>query len=198
MAFPITPSTLEFEHNQPILVTTSLNGREQRALIETQKYVIRATFSNLSDAERRQIQGFIAEQRGGLNAFDFTLPGDIGKSSAGYTGSITVDGDYTADDTAISIDTSAGLGQGILKKGDLVRIAGSNKTYMVSSDVSSADINGNATMNIQPGLLDDISDGAAITHISVPVNVRFSTSGLAYRSDPTDFATFTLEMIEVI
>lgn len=202
MAFPnIDPSTFEFRSNQPILITQSLNGNEQRGLVEAQKFKLTATYSNLSEADTKRLIGFVQESQGALTAFAFPLPGNIGKSSGGYTSTIS-HGAGNEGDTSISITSSIGSAV-VFKKGDVIRFGDttSKKLYMITEDFTT-DASGNGTINFLPALRQDIDStattGNPLDHVDVTANVRFVGDEQRYRTDPNLYGSITIEMIEVL
>lgn len=198
MAFPLTDkvTNLDFFSQTPTLISTSLSGKEQRAQLSSQKWAVRMTLNNLSDADRRTLQSFVQEQNGSLTAFELELPSDLADSSGGYTGAITTDGAHSAGDTTVSISTSASAGTYAVKKGDLIRFAGAVKTYMVTSNTF-VDVSGDATISISPSLQTDVSTTTSVTHTNVSLNVRIDNE-FKYSARQELFANTKMEFIEVI
>ena len=196
MAFPnIEVSSLEFTHNQPTLITRSINGYEQRSKISNPKWVLSARFDNLSESQRRDLQAFFYEVNGSLEDFDFPLPGSLGDSSTGHTGALATASTGTVGDTTISVSGTADAN--VLSKGDLFRFVGANKTYMATADLTLSGA-GTGTLNFAPGLLTGVSSAVSITYNDVNVNVRFEGDDFAYATDPTFYSSFSLQMIEVL
>lgn len=195
MAFPdVEISSLDFTSNQQTLITTALSGNEQRANLFTQKWEMSCRFNNLSDADRRKLQGFIAEQQGALNSFEFALPGDLANSGANFSGTITTTGTGAVGATSVTVTSDNSTA--ILKAGDLIRFPGQNKTYMVTADVTTSGT-GSATVNFLPGLLESVSSSTDITHRSVTVNMRFDGDQFRYNISPTYYGSFSLSFVEV-
>lgn len=198
MAFPLKDkvTNLEFTSEDPVLISTSLSGKEQRGKRASQKWVVQMRLNNLSDADRRTLQSFVQEQGGSLTAFDLELPADLADSSAGYTGTITADGEQAIGSTTINISTSASNGTYALRKGDLIRFSGAVKTYMVTSDTL-VDVNGDADITISPALQTTVANTTNIVHQNLTLNVRLD-SEFSYRMAQELFATVRLDFIEVI
>jgi len=197
MAWPttITPSSLQMSHYQPTLVTTSLNGNEQRAQIASHRWLLEATFSNLNETERRDLQAFLYETNGALNAFEFPLPGDLGDASSGYGGSLSTAASGSVGDTSIQMNGTASTN--IFKKGDVFRFDGENKTYMATADATT-NVSGVVTVNFAPALQTAVSGSTDVTYSDVAVNVRFDGDSFAFNTNPTYYSTFNLKMIEVL
>jgi hypothetical protein len=198
MSFPLKDnvSNLTFYAEHPTLISTSMSGREQRAQLSSQKWRVDMRLNNLTDADRRTLLGFIAEQKGSLNAFDLELPSDLSDSSGVYSGSITCSGTATAGTTAIAIATSAN-GLIVLKKGDLVRFTGGVKTYIVTANVT-VNSSGFGTMNISPALQATFAGNTAITHKDVKLNVRLDKDNFSYSMSTEPYGSFALNFVEVI
>lgn len=187
--FPLSAniSELTFSSNNKTLITRSLNGNEQRAQVEAQRFEASATFRNLSETARKALQSFIATQNGALNSFILPLPGDIG-NSGGTNGSLTI-GTHSTGDTTVTIGGSPID----IKNGDLFRISGQNKLYMFTADSSDG-----VDVPIFPALQDDTTAGTTVVIDGVTMNARFSGDLYQYRTDPTFFSTFTIDFIEVL
>lgn len=200
MAFPLTNkiSRLEFSSYNPTLMVTSLSGREQRAQVGSQKWQVEIQLENLSDADRKTLQGFFAEQNGMLSEFDFELPAALSDSSAGYTNQMFTDSaTETAGSTSITIETVGAASTTVLKKGDLIRFDGKKKTYMVTDDVTTNASN-LGTCNISPALQTDITGATEIYHTSVNLNVRLNEDQFVHDVGIEGFGTFAITLLEVI
>lgn len=197
MAWPtsITASSIQISHYQPTLITTSLNGNEQRAQIASHRWVLDANFSNLSEAERRDLQAFLYEANGALNSFAFPLPGDLGDSSSGYVNTITTAASGSVGDTSISVNADASTN--IIKKGDIFRFDGENKTYMATADTTT-NISGVGTINFAPALQTAVSGSTNITSNDVTMNLRLDGDTFAFNTNATFYSNFSLKMIEVL
>jgi hypothetical protein len=198
MAWPTSVSitNLEFLHDQPTLITRSLNGYESRAQISTPKWILVADFENLTSTQRKDLQNFLFEVNGALDTFDFPLPYEFGGyNTAGFDGTMTTVGDSSIGDTSVSVSASANS-TALLKKGDFVRFSGENKTYLVTEDVTSSGV-GTATINIAPALLTAVSGSTTVQHKDVNMNVRFDGNQFSFNTDPTLYSSFNLTFVEV-
>ena len=197
MAFPIPDSitSLEFIHVSNNLITTSLSGYEQRAQVDIPRWQIIANLENLSDANRRTLQAFVAEQGGTLQSFDMPLPGGLGDSSAGYTNTLTTTTGGSVGDASISVQATVN-NTVILKAGDLIKFTGKAKTYAVKADVTTNG-SGVATITFAPNLLDTITSSTVVIHQDVQPTMRFNTETLSHVLDPSLYGSYQLNMIEV-
>ena len=196
MAFPsIDPSNLDFTHNQPTLITRSINGYEQRAKISNPRWLINVSYNNLSESERRDFQAFFYEVDGSLSEFDFPLPGSLGDSSTLHTDALATSSSGAVGDTSISVTGTADAN--VLSKGDLFRFDGENKTYMATADLTLSG-GGTGTLEFAPGLLTSVGSATSITYNNVNINVRLDGEDFSYATSPNFFSSFNLRMIEVL
>lgn len=195
MAFPtVDIAEAQLFSNNPVLVTNSLSGYEQRAVVSTQKFELVARYSNLSTLERRLIQSFIQEQQGALNSFDIALPGELGDSSAGFSGTIQTAALGSVGESTVSISSSNSTA--VLKKGDLIRFTGKTKLYTVTADLTT-DAGGTGTLSISPALITSVAGTTTIIHTGVSLNARFKNTQNSWSVNQTQYANLTLEFIEV-
>lgn len=196
--FPSVPFTaLNLNSNTPTVVTKSLSGLEQRNQVSTQYFNFTADFNNISDAERRQIIGFLMSKRGSLLPFTIDLPEPFQDSSGTLNLIINVTAS-TAGSTAVTIQFSSVVAGTVLKAGDFVKFSGHNKVYMVTDDVS-ANTSGlqSRTLNIFPALRQTATSNS-VTHKNVPMYVKCTTDQFGFNSDPNLYSSFSLDFTEVI
>lgn len=194
MAFPNIPfSNITLNSNTPTVVTKSLSGREQRTQVAGQYFTIVGNFSNLSESDRKTLLGFMASVKGNYTTFTITLPSPLGTSSAGYSGTIT---SVTASAGATTFSGTVGTsGAAIFKAGDLIKFSSHDKVYMVTADATA--VGTTVTASIYPALRSALSS-ATVTHTSVPITVRLNSDIHGFSMDPTFYANFDLEFVEVL
>jgi hypothetical protein len=196
-AFPNIPfSDVSLTSNTPTIVTKSLNGKEQRTQVGGQYFSFTGRFGNLTEAERKQLQGFIASVRGNLTSFTVTFPTNtnIGNSTGTYSGTITA---VTAAAGAVQFTGTVGTsGAAVFKAGDLIKFSSHDKVYTVTADATAT---GTSLANVQitPPLRTAVSSGT-VTHKSVPITVRFSEDAIGFSTDPTYYSSFDLSFTEVL
>jgi hypothetical protein len=192
--FPaVSFSSLELSSNTPTIVTTSINGLENRTQVSTQYWSFTADFQNVSDNERRQILGFLMKRRGNLNPFTIDLPDVINDSSSGFTGTITAI-TASAGVTTVTATTSAS-GVTALKAGDFFKFGNHNKVYMATDDAVASGTS--VTINFFPALRTAQSSGS-LTHNNVPLYVRCTNDQFTFATDPNLFGSFSIDFVEVI
>jgi hypothetical protein len=186
-------TTMEVRNNTPTIVTTSISGLENRTQVGTQYWGFTATFQNLSDAERRQIMGFLMTKRGSLYPFTINLPEPFEDSTGNYAPSFTAStGAAGATTVTATILTS---GANVFKSGDFVTFSNHKKLYMVTADATAS---GTAlTFTVFPALRTSVA-AATVTHKNVEMYVKCSSDQLSFSSDPNLFASMDIDFVEVI
>ena len=187
--FPTSPGfrSLNFKQNTITKATRTQSGRSIRSSNATTLWSVSLQFPSMSLTEFRPIQAFIALTQGALNEFDVVLPtvSESQSINAGlFDGYVTVVGAHSAGDTTIQVETSGSIGTGnMLKAGDLVRFANHTKVYMCTTDINSD--SAGFELNIQPALVEDLTNAEAVTTNNVPIRVAVvnDTQEFGYRTD---------------
>lgn len=187
-------TNINLQSNLPTLITKSISGREERAQVSSQYWSFSASFSNLSDAERRQLMGFIMSKRGSYSSFTIELPSSYNDSSGSYSGTVTTS---TATAGALSFTgTVSSNNTLIFKAGDLIKFAGHDKVYMITGDVTSNG-SGAITASVFPAIK-TTSNAVVVTYTDVPMTVRFGSDQLGFSADTSEYGSFDIDFIEVI
>lgn len=184
--FPSSPgfSAANFVQNTITKKTQTASGRVVRATNGTTIWSGTLVFPVMDLLEFRPIQAFIARTQGALNDFDVVIPlVSESQSTNASSVSATVDGAHSAGDTTIDVDTNVNNGN-VLKAGDVIRFANHTKVYMVTADANT-DGSGNVTVNIQPSLVQNLTNSESITTNNVPFRMILSNDAqeFAYRTD---------------
>jgi len=194
--FPsIQPTSAQMRKVNPTRITTTLNGLEQRESSAGQYFALTLEFANLSQSEQRQIQGLFAETGGPVTTFDYQLPDFMGDSTGTYAGGITMTNTYSAGVSTVVVNAGGSVID--IKAGDLVTFTGHNKVYMLTANATSAG-GSNYTLKIDPPLRAGVSATTAVTHKNITMKVRFVSDNQEFDVDPTLYANFTLELVEVL
>jgi len=190
-AFPsITPSSISLASVNPTRIATTLNGIEQRASGTGQYYRITAEYSNLTQAQVREIMGHMAGESGPLNSFTFALPT--------YLGTITGSGASmgTTGSTAIGTSsTTLNVGSGSIpyfKAGDLFKFANHNKIYQATADATTT------SLFFKPPVRATVPTSTAITTTSLSMTVRYATDNQEFSINTDQYSSFSIEFIEVL
>ena len=194
--FPTSPAfqSLAVSSNQSTFVSRSISGRRQSRQIGGQYWRLRASFPPMTRAQFAPIYAFVIAQRGRYESFS-VIPAVISTGQGSPAGTPLVDG---ASQTGRSLVTDGWSNSIVLfKAGDYLKIAGNDKVYMVTADVSS-DGSGDATIAIEPALVASPADDAAITHSSVPFTVALRAGVQEFATGTTGLFQFEIDMEEVL
>jgi hypothetical protein len=190
-AFPsITPSSISLVSVNPTRIATTLNGIEQRASGTGQYYRITAEYSNLTQAQVRQIMGHMAGESGPLNSFTFALPTYLG-TITGSGASMGATGSNSIGQSGVSLTVGSGTTP-YFKAGDLLKFTNHNKVYQVTADATTASV------SFKPPLRAAVPNGTGITTTSLSMTVRYATDNQEFSINTDLFSSFSIEFIEVL
>ena len=89
-------------------------------------------------------------------------------------------------------------GSDAFKAGDYVKFANHDKVYVVTSDVTSANSTGEATIPIEPALVTSPADQSLLTLTAVPFTVALTGRVQEFETGTTGLYEYELDMEEVI
>ena len=170
--FPTSPAfnSLNVKSVQHTYVSRALSGRRQVRQLGGQFWKMTATFPPMTRAEFAPIYAFVVKQRGRYESFTI-VPAVVSTGQGSPTGTPLVNGASQTGRSLVTDGWNASIA--IFKAGDFLKIAGNDKVYMCTTDVSS-DGSGNATISIEPALVASPADDGAITHSSVSFTVALT------------------------
>jgi hypothetical protein len=155
---------------------------------------MRASFPPMTRAQFAPIYAFVIAQRGRYESFSI-VPAVISTGQGSPAGTPLVNG---ADQTGRSLATVGWSNSiAIFKAGDYLKIAGNDKVYMVTADVSSNG-SGEASIAIEPALVASPANDAAITHSSVPFTVALRSGVQEFATGTNGLFTFEIDFEEVL
>ena len=194
--FPTSPKfqSLAVSSNQGTFVSRSISGRRQSRQIGGQYWRLRASFPPMTRAQFAPIYAFVIAQRGRYESFS-VIPAVISTGQGSPAGTPLIDGASQTGRSLVTDGWNASIA--IFKAGDYLKIAGNDKVYMVTADVSS-DGSGDATIAIEPALVASPADDAAITHSSVPFTVALRAGVQEFATGTTGLFQFEIDMEEVL
>lgn len=198
--FPSSPgfSAAGFKQNTITKRTQTASGRQIRISNAATLWSGTLVFPTMNLSEFRPIQGFVALTQGSLNEFDIVIP-IVSQSQSVNAGLFTasVSGAHSAGDTTINISTSIPGAGNAFKAGDVVRFANHTKVYMCTTDINT-DGSGNAVLNIQPALVEGLSNTESITTNNVPFRMILSNDvqEFGYRTD--GLVSYEIDVEEVL
>lgn len=195
---------LNFSNSQANSITTSISGRRQVKSQGAQLFSFTAQTPPMTTAEYKEVMGFFAAQEGQFGSFQIVLP-NISTPAGSVTGNVlNVNGAQTAGDKTITVDGGVINQTGYLKKGDVVRFTAKGGTPQIGSKVyiltADADTNGSgqATLNIEPGLIEAIADDTDVETNDVQFTVYKSSPETEFQTGVSDFTQLEFECAEAI
>jgi len=203
--FPSSPgfNTANFRQNTITKTAQTQSGRTVRASNATTLWTGTLVFPTMTTAEFRPVQGFIALTQGRLNEFDIVIPvvsQSISVNRSLVSGSVTVDEDSATDhqvgDTNIKVQTPLNTAN-VLKAGDVIRFANHTKVYVVTTDCNS-EADGQAVINIQPGLVEAVTDGEAVTTNDVPFRMILDNDIQEFSYTTEQYTNYEIDIREVL
>lgn len=193
-ALPTSPAfvSLQVSSHQPTLVTRAISGRRQVRQIAGHRWGMTAKYPPLTRAEFAPIFAFLVKQRGSFDTFTVQPP-TIKNAQGTGAGTPLVNG---ASQTGRSVVTDGwSSGATVLKAGDFVSFAGHSKIYMLTADVTS-DGSGNATLSIEPALIESPAENAVITTDSVAFTVALSGDVQEFALGTSGLFSYELDLEE--
>ena len=190
-AFPsITPSRISLVNVHPTRIATTLNGIEQRASGTGQYYRITAEYSNLTQAQVRQIMAHMAGESGPLNSFTFQLPTYLG-TITGSGASMGTVGTTAIGSSSVSLTVGSGSSP-YFKAGDLFKFANHTKVYQATADSTTT------SLVFKPPVRATVPTSTAITTTSLSMTVRYATDNQEFSINTDQYSSFSIEFIEVL
>ena len=194
--FPSSPAfqSLNIQSIQPTFISRAISGRRQARQIGGQFWKMTATFPPMTRAEFAPIYAFIIAQRGRYESFTL-VPPVVSSPQGSAGGTPLVNG---GSQTGRSLVTDGWtVSTTIFKAGDYLKLAGNDKVYMITADVSS-DGAGNATISIEPALVSSPADNAVVTYTSVPFTVALASGIQEFATGTSGLYEFEAEFEEVL
>ena len=191
--FPdITPTTQTFELVTNTKVFQSpLSNSVQTLTRAGSHWKTSMVFSNLSGAERAELQAFIAKMDGQTHRARISDYGAV-KLGAASSGDTLLVAGAGQSGSSISLD-GASLGvSNYFKAGDYLSF--NNELHMVTADASS-DAFGEITVSIAPPIRKVPADNTAVTYIGA-TGVFMITNNPMWRTQAPYFSSITIEAIE--
>ena len=194
--FPTSPAfnSLNVKSVQHTYVSRALSGRRQVRQLGGQFWKMTATFPPMTRAQFAPIYAFVVKQRGRYESFTI-VPAVVSTGQGSPAGTPLVNGASQTGRSLVTDGWNASIA--IFKAGDFLKIAGNDKVYMCTTDVSS-DGSGNATISIEPALVASPADDGAITHSSVSFTVALTSGIQEFSTDTSGLFSYELDFEEVL
>ena len=195
--FPSSPafSSLNVSSVQPTLVSRALSGRRQTRQIGGQYWIMTATFPPMTRAQFAPIYAFVVKQRGQYETFTI-VPAVVSTGQGAPAGTPLMRGASQTGRTLATDGWNASVA--IFKAGDFLSIAGNDKVYMVSADVTSnASSSADTPITIEPALVESPADNAVITHTAVSFTVALTSGVQEFSTGTSGLFEYAIDMEEV-
>jgi hypothetical protein len=137
---------------------------------------------------------FLIAQRGQFDTFTCTLNGSNAPRGS-WSGTPLVNGAAQTGRT-ISLKGFTAVTTGVAKAGDLLKFSGHTKVYMVTADANS-DVSGNATVSIEPALMQSPANSEVIVTSSVPFTVAITSDNSDIVAGAGGLAPLNINVVEV-
>ena len=197
-SFPTTPAfnSLNVKSVQHTYVSRALSGRRQARQLGGQYWMMTATFPPMTRDQFAPIYAFVVKQRGRFESFTI-VPAVISTGQGSPAGTPLMRG---ASQTGRTLATDGWTGGvAIFKAGDYLKIAGNDKVYMVTADVTSnASSSADTPISIEPALVASPADDAAITHSSVSFTVALTSGIQEFSTGTSGLFSYELDFEEVL
>lgn len=194
--YPSTPeyttATLTSVHRNFVSVTQS--GARQVRTSPGHFWAIKVQYPKLVQDDFMDLWAFAIKQKGQFESFQF-VPLELATPRGALGGTPLVNGASQTGSNLVIDGCSPNI-IGWMKAGDVFKVAGHTKVYMVTEDVNT-DGGGNATLGIQPDLMESPANNEALTVTSVPFTVAFRSDSQLYNIEPGTFYGFAIDLIEV-
>ncbi len=182
---------------QPALVSRARSGKAQRRRKGSRIWTLEAEWPPLKPADWAPLYAFLMAQDGQYGTFQWVMPGWPGSgvaSGGSWAGTPVVDGASQVG-TTLNIKGLTPSATGIAKAGDLFKLAGSTKVYMITADAD-ADGAGKAALAIRGPLIASPADAETITHSSVPLTVALTEDAQKLAYGLKRYGTLSMSAVE--
>lgn len=194
----IAPANVELSSMHNTQVNVSHNLRQTASTRGAQRFRIKFDYAPMTRDEFAPIFAFLLEQKGRFAKFTVALPnqeprGDLTPTSGNQ---LTVSADVSAGANSIGINNAEPNTANFFKQGDMFRIAGSPKVYVVRNDVTSAS-SGATTLEFYPNLVQD-AQASAIVYFEPVFQVALMSDESMVAMPANRTHHFSVEFIEAI
>ena len=195
MSFPTSPAfqSMTIQSLLPTFVSTSISGRRQARQIAGQRWALTGTLPPMTRAQFAPFYAFCISKRGMLDTFSVTPPVVSTRQATVTVGTPLSNGAHSVGDRTIATDGWGGDGV-VLKAGDFLKFASHTKVYMVTADATAS--SNAVTVSIEPGIIEAVPDGNAVTVASVPFTVSLANEVQEMYTNATGFYNYEIDFIE--
>ena len=187
---------VRFSQQNEVAVTKTASGRIIRSTAATTLWKGTLELANLSVADFKQIQGFIAKAKASVNDFTIEIPEISSRTATLSIGTLTVDGDHGQGSSVVALDSDTATSGTALKMGDVFKFSGHSKVYMAVSDATMDSAGFNVTF--EPALTSNVANSETITYDAVPFKVIMTNDLQAYQYNVDGTVNYRMDVEEVI
>lgn len=181
------------------LVEKAQSGKRQARDFGGHQWLFGVEHLRLTAANFWPLYTFLTAQRGQYESFQIVLPDKAtprGAASAGGIGTPLVNG-AAQTGRSLNVDGFTPNINGMLKAGDIFKLAGHSKVYMLTADASTASL-GQTTLFFEPALRQSPADNEAITIYDVPFTVMLTQGEISYELSSPAFYALAFEVEEAL
>jgi hypothetical protein len=195
---PTSPTAADADvaSNAPTLVEKSASGRRSVRQLATQHWQIKISYPPMTRAEFAPINAFINSQRGRFESFDMALPPPLNDPQGTIAGSTPLINGASQTGRSVITDGWA-ISTLVLKAGDFVQFSGHTKVYQITADITS-DGSGNATLSIEPALVESPAENEALVVEDIPFRVGLVNDVQAFQVGSPAIFRYVLDVEEII
>lgn len=195
--YPSSPvfSTMTLGSVQQTFVDRSQSGKRFARKTTGHYWTVKATYDTLTKEQFWPIFGFAIGQDGDFGTFSVVLP-DLATPKGTANGTPKVKGGSQSG-TTLLIDGCTPSQSAFLKPGDIFKVTGDSKVYMVISTIA-ANSSGEATLSFRPPLEKVPADNADITVTNVDFTMAFSGPVREYSVQPPLIYDFEVNLVEAV
>lgn len=169
---PTSPdyAKVELTDNANTLVDRAHSGRRFTRDFGGQFWIIDVSYINLSRDEFEPINSLLLSQFGATGNFLIQVPHKNTPRGVATGTPLVVNGASESSGNTLVVDGFTVSTTNIIKRGDVLTIAGDTKVYEATADANS-DGGGEATLTIYPALIADPANNAVVTFTNVQYTV---------------------------
>lgn len=200
--FPTTlkPISFKISSSYPSSISISNNLKVQSRSRGAQRFAITATYAAVHDwSAMAEIWGFIIDQQGRYDTFDYTLPDSVMPKNGEWQGTCT----YLAEVTKYNHNATSTYTTSepdFTKVGDLVKFGNHDKIYVIRQASGNTPVTGDFSCIIQPEMMETPTLGESIdvhqTGSPLTMKVQLASDYTEMSLDHCIKYGITVEMVE--
>lgn len=193
-SFPTTPKfrAVDFRTVDPVLMTRSQNGKRYVRKVSGHRWEFTLSYPPLQKEEFKPVFGFVNKVKNAYTPFTI-IPPNFATPSGTQIVDTTIAASASAGASSVSL--SGATAGATFVAGDVVKFSGHDKVYVLT-DNATADGSGNATININPVLVEDVTTDMTAKHSDVPFTVAIKNVPQEFSAGVTGLYSYELDVEE--